>query len=97
MNGFTFPYGRKDVFVVTDRKNKTKALASEILRKMQLPDNPDTQAEILYYLRKADCEKKTLSNGTEWISIKTKTNQYGRYDGHIFTPLDETIIVKLDK
>lgn len=89
MKGFTFPYGRKDVFVVTDRKNKTKALASEILRKMQLPDNPDTQAEILYYLRKADCEKKTLGNGTEWISIKGDNFS-------AFMPLDDAIIIKLD-
>lgn len=89
MKGFTFPYGRKDVFVMTDRRNKTKALASEILRKMQLPDNPDTQAEILYYLRKADCEKKTLSNGTEWISIKGDNFS-------AFMPLDDAIIIKLD-
>lgn len=89
MKGFTFPYGRKEVFVATDRKNKTKALASEILRKMQLPDNPDIQKDLLYYLQKVDGEKKTLGNGTEWISMKGDNFS-------AFMPLDDAIIIELD-
>ena len=58
MKGFTFMLGKKDVFIETEYKNKTENLASKILRKLQLPDNPDTRKEVLYYLRKAECEIK---------------------------------------
>lgn len=58
MKGFTFTYGKKDVFVETEYKNKTENLASKILRKMLLPDNPDTRKEVLHYLQKAECDIK---------------------------------------
>ena len=69
MNGFTFPFGNKDVFVKTSLKNKTEGLARKILIKMRLPENPDTRKEILYWLRKATCEIKTLSNGRKYYEI----------------------------
>lgn len=69
MRGFTFPYGKRDVFVETHRVNKTEKLASKILRKMMLPDNPDTRKEVLYWLRKAECEVRTLSNGRQYYEI----------------------------
>lgn len=58
MHGFTFMLGRKDVFIETDAKNKTKKLAEKILLKLKLPANPDTEKELLYYLKKATCEIK---------------------------------------
>ena len=58
MKGFTFMLGKKDVFIETEYKNKTEVLASKILRKLQLPDNPSTRKEVLYYLQKAECEIK---------------------------------------
>lgn len=69
MNGFTFPFKGKDVFVKTDLKNKTGSLARKILLKMKLSDNPDNRKKILYYLEKATCEIKTLSNGREYYEI----------------------------
>lgn len=69
MKGFTFQLGHKDVFVKTNYKNKTKALASKILRKLALPENPGTVREILYYLQKADCEERQLSNGRKYWDI----------------------------
>lgn len=57
-NGFYFKLGRKEYFCITEYKNKTKALASKILRVLLLPDNPDTQKELLYYMRSATCEIK---------------------------------------
>ena len=69
MKGFTFPYKRKDVFVETKLKNKTQNLASEILKKLDEPDNPDTRIELLWYLQRAECEIKTLSNGRQYYEI----------------------------
>ncbi|MEE0617886.1 MAG: hypothetical protein UCP83_11410 [Intestinibacter bartlettii] len=69
MNGFTFPLGSKDVFVKTSLKNKTEGLARKILLKMGLPENPNTRKEILYWLQKATCEIKTLSNGRKYYEI----------------------------
>ena len=74
MKGFTFPYGHKDVFVETELKNKTNALAQKILRKMadvgyDIPDNPDTQRKLLWYLQKAECDIHTLSNGNQYYEI----------------------------
>lgn len=58
--GFTFPLGGKDVFVITKSKNKTEGLARKILRKMLLPENPDTVKEILYYLQRAELDIKEI-------------------------------------
>lgn len=74
MKGFTFPYKRKDVFVKTDKKNKTEKLASEIIRAMvnvgaDIPDNQDTRKELLWYLQKAECEVHALSNGRQYYEI----------------------------
>ncbi len=69
MTGFTFCYKGKDVFVKTGRKRKTESLASKILHKMMLPENPDTRKELLYYLQKASCEIRTLKNGKQYYEI----------------------------
>lgn len=74
MKGFTFPLGKKDVFVETTRKNKTDGLASEIIRKLNnigkdIPDNPNTRREILYYLQKAECDIRSLANGRQYYEI----------------------------
>lgn len=69
MKGFTFPLGRKDVFIETEYKNKTEVLASKILRKLEKPDNPSIRKEVLHCLQKAECEIKTLSNGRQYYEI----------------------------
>ena len=91
MNGFTFPFGNKDVFVKTSLKNKTEGLARKILIKMRLPENPDTRKEILYWLQKATCEIKTLSNGRKYYEIAGE-NCGGRGS---FIDDGKTIIVEL--
>lgn len=96
MKGFTFPYGHKDVFVETERKNKTEGFASEILRAMvnigiDIPDNPDVRRELLNYLRKAECEIHTLSNGKQYYEIHGD-NFGGRGS---FVDDGKTIIIKL--
>ena len=70
MKGFTFPYGSKTVFVKTTRERKTKSLAANILREMQLPDG--RVDELLYWLQKAECELKQLPNGYKWYSMRGK-------------------------
>lgn len=67
MKGFTFPYGDKDVFVITDKKNKTKKLAKQICWKMEIPDG--RADELFYWLQKAECEIHTLNNGKQYYEI----------------------------
>lgn len=57
-SGFYFNIGKFEFFVKTDYKRKTKTLASKILRKINLPENPSTIKEIQYYLVPANCEVK---------------------------------------
>jgi hypothetical protein len=91
MKGFTFMLKGKDVFVETSLVNKTESLASKILTKMLLPDNPDTRKELLYWLQKAECEIKTLSNGKQMYDIHGK-NFGGKGS---FVDDGKTVIVKL--
>ena len=70
MTGFEFPYGTKTVFVKTTREKKTKNLARKILQKMLLPDG--RVEELLYWLRKANCEIRTTESGMEFYSISGK-------------------------
>ena len=67
MKGFTLFYKQKDYFFETERKNKTKALAKEICHKLFIPDG--RADEVLWWLRKAECEVKPLANGTQLIRI----------------------------
>ena len=65
LTGFTFPIGKRDIFVQSFRKNKTEALAKEIIRTLlkvgiEIPENPDTVKEILWYLQKANLEIQFL-------------------------------------
>lgn len=57
-SGFYFNIGKFEFFVKTDYKRKTKTLASKILKKINLPENPSTIKEIQYYLVPANCEVK---------------------------------------
>lgn len=66
--GFTFYLRSKDIFVITNRKNKTDKLASDILKRLVnfnicVPDNPATRSELKYYLQPATLEIKSCSRG----------------------------------
>jgi hypothetical protein len=96
MKGFTFPYGRKDIFVSTELVNKTQKLASKILKELvnigyDVPDNPDTRNELLYYLQKAECDIHTLPNRRQYYEI------HGDNFGGKGSFIDDgnTIIIKL--
>lgn len=56
MNGFTFYLRQKDYFVVTDRKNKTTALAEKVLSFIGCSVTPGNTAEILRRMRRATCD-----------------------------------------
>lgn len=84
MNGFTFPFDGKTVFVQTERERKTRSLAKNILRQMLLPDG--RADELLYWIQKAECELKTLENGADWYSIKGK-------DFSEFGPIEDLQII----
>lgn len=91
MKGFTFMLKGKDVFVETSYVNKTENLASKILTKMLLPNNPDTRKELLYWLQKAECEIKTLSNGKQMYDIHG--DNFGGKGS--FVDDGKTVIIKL--
>lgn len=91
MKGFTFVFKDKDVFVETSYVNKTERLASKILTKMLLPDNPDTRRDLLYWLQKAECEIKTLSNGKQMYDIHG--DNFGGKGS--FVDDGKTVIIKL--
>lgn len=65
MKGFEFPYNGKTVFVVTDKKKKTKSLAKKILNKMLLPDG--RADALLYWLNPAE-----LTENGDTYSLKGK-------------------------
>lgn len=67
--GFYFKLSGKDVFVETRKTRKTERLAGKILRAMGIPDNPDTRRELLYWMRRATCEIRTLKNGRAYWEI----------------------------
>ena len=61
--GFYITLGRKEIFVVSDYTNKTDQLAEKILRKLinygyDIPINPDTKKELLYWTTPATIEYK---------------------------------------
>lgn len=83
VNGFYLTIGKLDFFIVSDRKNKTNKLASDILRKLLLPNNPDTRKEVLYYISNGNCRKMSPGN---FYSIK--------YNNSCFYT-DELIVISL--
>ena len=96
MKGFTFLYGKKDIFVQTELKNKTNNLAEKIIRGMvnagyDIPDNPIIRKEILYFLQRAECDIHTLSNGNQYYEIHGEN--FGGRGSFINDGL--TIIIKL--
>ena len=72
LQGFTFPYGQKTVFVKTTRERKTRSLARNILNQMLIPDCPSAIDLVMYHLQKAECELKELPNGTLFYSMSGK-------------------------
>lgn len=96
MKGFTFTLGHKDIFVETELKNKTESFASKIFRKLvnlgyDIPDNPNTRKDLLYWIQPAECEIRTLSNGNQYYNIHGK-NFGGKGS---FVDDGNTVIIKL--
>ena len=89
MKGFTFPYGSKDIFVATDKKNKTKKLAKQICWKMGIPDG--RADELLCWLRKAECDVHTLNNGKQYYEIHG--NGFGGRGSFIDDGLTEIVYI----
>ena len=56
--GWYFQLGRKEVFCVSNKVHKTTTLLSDILKKLNIPDNLGTRAELKYYLMPANLEIK---------------------------------------
>lgn len=85
--GFTFPLSNKECFIITEKKNITKELLDRILKRLDLPINPDTRSELKYYIKKATIEKKYINNNP-WYSIKTDYSSS-------FSPENDIIIITL--
>lgn len=88
--GFYFKLGGKHVFVETCKTRKTERLAGKILRAMALPDNCDTRRELLYWMRRATCEIRTLKNGRAYWEIA------GRDFGGCGSFIDDGMTIILD-
>lgn len=74
MTGYTFYTSRKDIFIETDRKRKTDALARETIDRINalgwsIPNVPEMRKQLLGLLKKADCEYTTLPSGTKFVTI----------------------------
>lgn len=74
MKGFTLYVKGKDIFIETNRTRKTKDFAKLIIHKLNgtgfdIPDDSSVVHDVLYYLQKAECEIKTLSNGKQYYDI----------------------------
>lgn len=91
-NGFYFWIECKDVFVVTDRKNKTTHLAQQICEKMGYPASQNNISELLYRLSKATYQIKTLTNGRSYYDISGDNFSCGN-----FVDENNTIIIDLNK
>ena len=89
--GFTFKYGNKEVFVITEKKRKTRSLAREILAKMLLPDAPSSIDAILYWMQRAEFYTKELKNGEFFFINGEQSSVCGSVEH------DGIIIIELDK
>lgn len=75
MKGFLIYAGGIDVFIESDKIRRTKSLAKEIIRKLNgtgrfdIPDNASGIDAVLYYLRNANCEIKTLADKRQLYTI----------------------------
>lgn len=69
MNGFTFFLHGKDYFVESSRVKKTRKLAENILPKINAPITDGNIDYLLYAMRKAKCEIKSLSDGRKFYDI----------------------------
>ena len=93
LRGFMFNCGPFTVFVRTDYKNKTQALASKILNACELPDNSTTRNEILYFTRPAFCEIKHNNNfSRDYFNIYGDT--FGGYGSDDITD-GKTILIEI--
>jgi len=59
MQGFTFFFKQKDYFINTNRVNKTKNLAAEILPLIGCPVTDGNIDALLWMMKRAKCEIKT--------------------------------------
>lgn len=89
--GFTFKYKGKECFVITEKKNKTKALAKEILHKLNEPDAPQNVDVLLYWMQRAEFYTKPLKNGEFFFINGEEFTVCGsvEHDGIIVIHLDK--------
>lgn len=97
LEGFLLKCGKKYYFFKTVYTTKNNYLASKILRKLELPENPDTISEIKYWLNKATLEKHYFTKdtgdykkGDVWYSIHGTGNDVfgGCYDANEVTIIE---------
>ncbi len=75
MKGFCVYAGGIDIFIESEKMRKTVRLAKEIIWKLNgtgrfdIPDNASGIDAVLYHLRNANCEIKTLADGRQLYTI----------------------------
>ena len=76
MKGFTFFTSGKDIFVNTRKRNKTDALAKEIIDSLSrvpgfegIQNTPEERKKLLSIMLKANCELRKDANGRGYFDI----------------------------
>lgn len=92
INGYTFYYKGKDMFVVTDKRIKTKKLIREILEKINYPVSNETVSQLSALLFKAKLELKNCSRGDYY---EIYGNNFGGCGS--FVNDGKTVVIELNK
>lgn len=90
-SGFDVAIGDRELFFITDRKNKTDALFNEMLNALGYAPCESLRRRLRYYASRATIQARPLNNGKTMLSIS----------GDCFSSMaladDESmIVIKLD-
>lgn len=68
-NGFDVAIGNKEMFFITERKNKTDALFNEMSNALGYVPSESIRRELRYYANRATIQARPLNNGKTMLSI----------------------------
>lgn len=91
-DGWFFVCRRRDTFIITDRKAKTKSFLSKICRELSLPDNESVHDSLRWNLRKGTIRIVQLSNGRQYYEMSG--DNWGGCGNFLDTKKDIVIEIK---
>lgn len=78
LTGFYLTIGGVEIFAASDWKRPCKGFAEKLLKKLDLPDNPGTISEVLYYTVPAVCNLVFSEKWNKWYFNISGKNFSGR-------------------